>query len=60
MKINCTNLCLYIIQRYDFLGQDVQFLPKFLVKIIQIFDERRSCVVSFFFGNYWIDVTFKK
>ena len=60
MKINCTNLCLYIIQRYDFLGQDVQFLPKFLVKIIKIFDERRSAMASFFFGYYWIDVTFKK
>ena len=51
MKINCTNLCLYIIQRYDFLGQDYQFLPKFLVKIMKIFDERRSSIVSFFSGT---------
>jgi hypothetical protein len=60
MKINCTNFCLFIIQRYDLLRHDSQFLPKFLVNIIQIFDERLSAMVSFFFENYWIDVTFKK
>ena len=37
-----------------------QFLPKFLVKIIEIFDERLPAMFSFFFENYWIDVTFKK
>ena len=31
-----------------------------LEDIIKIFDERLSAIVSFFFGNYWIDVTFKK